>query len=180
MSDLDQQRYPVGRFERCTGSLSAPTRAGLIGDIEEAPSIIRGLVERLTDAELEARYRDGGWTIRQVVHHVPDSHMNAYVRMKLAVTEDAPAIKTYDEARWAELPDGRTAPIASSLDLLDALHRRWVRFLRALTEDDFLRTYGHPELGRVPLYEALAIYAWHGRHHAGHIRNARENGSRRV
>ena len=126
----------------------------------------------LTDAELERTYREGGWTIRQVVHHVPDSHMNAYVRTKLALTETAPAIKAYDEARWAELPDARSGAVGLSLDLLDSLHRRWVTCLRALSTEDFLRTYVHPELGAVHLYEALAIYAWHGRHHTAHIKNA--------
>lgn len=115
-----------------------------------------------------------GWTIRQVVHHVPDSHMNIYIRMKLALTEDTPIIKPYDEARWAELPDGRSAPISMSLDLLEALHWRWVTFLRTLFEQQFQRTFVHPELGSVALFEALAMYAWHGRHHAAHIRNARK------
>jgi hypothetical protein len=103
---------------------------------------------------------------------VPDSHMNMYIRMKLAVTEDVPTIKPYDEGRWAELADGRSAPISMSLDLLDALHRRWVTLLRALSEQQFQRTFVHPELGSVALFEALAMYAWHGRHHAAHIRNA--------
>jgi hypothetical protein len=172
MADLEHLRYPIGRFARCTEPLDAARRTALIDSIEEAPAIIRSLVQPLTDAVLETPYREGGWTIRQVVHHVPDSHMNAYIRMKLAVTEDTPAIKVYDETRWAELPDGRTAPIAVSLDLLDALHRRWVRFLRGLSEEQCLRLFVHPELGKVPVYEAMALYAWHGRHHAAHIRNA--------
>jgi len=107
-----------------------------------------------------------------VIHHVPDSHVNAYVRMKLAVTEDSPSIRTYDEARWAELPEAKSAPVAMSLDLLAALHRRWVAFLRALPDHEFAKTFQHPEWGRVPLDEAIAMYAWHGRHHAAHVRQA--------
>jgi DinB superfamily len=172
MNDLEHDRYPIGRFERCAGPLDAGTRAALIEAIEATPRTIRSLVEGLTEAQLDTPYRAGGWTIRQVVHHVPDSHLNAYVRMKLAVTEDAPSVKGYDEARWAELPDARLAPVAASLDLLEGLHRRWVSFLRMLHEQDFLKTYVHSDLGVVPLYETVAMYAWHGRHHAAHIRKA--------
>ena len=172
MSAPDNDRYPIGRFERLRGPLDAAARAGLIDAIEKAPGTIRELVEPLDDRHLDMPYRDGGWTIRQVVHHVPDSHMNAYVRMKLAVTEETPTIKPYDEARWAELPDGRAAPIAMSLDLLDALHRRWVTFLRTLSDDQLNRTFVHPDLGSMTIAEALAMYAGHGRHHAAHIRRA--------
>ena len=176
MTSADHERYPIGRFERCREPLDAATRAALIDEIAAAPAAIRALVTGLGDARLDTRYRDGGWTIRQVVHHVPDSHMNAYIRMKRAVTEETPAVPGYDEARWAELDDGRSAPIAMSLDLLDGLHRRWVAFLRALPEGGYLRAYAHSELGRVPLYEAVASYAWHGRHHEAHIRNALRRG----
>jgi hypothetical protein len=172
MVDLEQQRYPIGRFVRSGGPPDAGSRAALVDVIEQTPKAIRGLVERLTDAQLDTPYRDGGWTIRQVVHHVPDSHMNAYVRMRLAVTEDTPTIKAYDEGRWAELPDARSAPVVVSLDLLESLHGRWVLFLRQLPDHDFQRSYIHPDLGRVPLHEVVAMYAWHGRHHAAHIRNA--------
>ena len=172
MSALEKDRYPIGRFERPHGPLDSAARTGLIDAIERTPATIRSLVERLDDRQLDSPYRDGGWTIRQVVHHVPDSHMNMYIRMKLAVTEDTPVIKPYDEVRWAELPDGRSAPISMSLDLLDALHRRWVVFLRALPEEQFQRTFVHPELGSVAIVEGLAMYAWHGRHHAAHIQNA--------
>ena len=149
-----------------------PHRAALTDAIEKTPETFRSLVEPLPDRQLDSPYREGGWTIRQVVHHVPDSHMNAYIRMKLAATEETPVIKPYDEGRWAELPDGRSAPISMSLDLLDALHRRWVTFLRSLSDDQLHRTFVHPELGPVAIGEALALYAWHGRHHAAHIRNA--------
>jgi hypothetical protein len=169
MTDLEQLRYPVGRFQRLTTPLDAAARAGHIETIAAAPATFLSLTKGLTDAQLDTPYRPGGWTVRQVVHHVPDSHINAYIRMKFAATEDAPAIKAYDESKWAELPEAKTGPPAMSLALLDALHRRWVMFLRALTEADCARTYVHPELGPVTLDEALSLYAWHSRHHAAHI-----------
>jgi hypothetical protein len=173
VTDLEHDRYPIGRFQRCTHPLTRQQRATLIDDIERAPASIRALVEPLDAAQLETPYRLNGWTIRQVVHHVPDSHMNSYIRMKLAVTEaSAPRINAYDEGLWAELPDARALPVAVSLDLLAALHGRWVPFLRQLADEDFSRAFIHPELGAFPLYEALALYAWHGRHHAAHIENA--------
>lgn len=172
MDDLDKLRYPIGRFERLKSPLDQAARVGVIDDIERAPATLRQLVVGLADVQLEAPYRPGGWTIRQVVHHVPDSHMNAYVRTKLAVTEDTPSIRTYEEGRWAELPEARSAPVGMSLDLLAALHRRWVAFLRALPEREFEKTFIHPEWGRVTLDEAIAMYAWHGRHHAAHVRQA--------
>jgi DinB superfamily len=172
MDDLEKLRYPVGRLVRRPTPLDPRDRAGLIDVIEQAPPRFRSLVQGLNDAQLDTPYRPGGWTIRQVVHHVPDSHLNAYVRMKLAVTEDAPAIKTYEEARWAELPEAKSGPVEMSIALLDALHRRWVAFLRALPETDFRKTFAHPELGSVTLDESIALYAWHCRHHAAHIENA--------
>ena len=173
MTDFEHDRYPIGRFQRCIQPLTREQRANLIDDIERAPARIRALVEPLADAQLDTPYRLNGWTIRQVVHHVPDSHMNSYVRMKLAVTEaSAPRISAYDEGLWAELPDARTLPVSVSLDLLTALHGRWVPFLRQLADEDFDRSYVHPVLGAYPLYDALALYAWHGRHHEAHIENA--------
>jgi hypothetical protein len=173
MEDLERLRYPVGRYVRPAAALDAATRIECINEIEELPAVMRSLVSKLDDVQLDKPYRPGGWTIRQVVHHVPDSHMNMYTRMKLAVTENAPTIKPYNEDSWAQLEDGRTAPVEISLDLLDALHRRWVVFLRSLKEADFERTFIHPEMkGPVPLYQGLALYAWHGKHHAAHIRNA--------
>ena len=169
MTDLEQLRYPVGRFERLKAPLDRAARAAHIDVIEQTPAAFRSLVTGLNEAQLDTPYRPGGWTVRQVVHHVPDSHMNAYIRMKFAVTEDAPAIKAYDEAKWAELSEAKTGPPEMSIALLDALHRRWVMFLRALTDADFGKAYVHPELGRVPLDEALALYAWHCRHHTAHI-----------
>jgi hypothetical protein len=170
VTDLEHDRYPIGRFQRCAHQPDREQRATWIDDIERAPADIRALAEHLSDAQLETRYRLGGWTIRQVVHHVPDSHMNAYVRMKVAVTEDSPSIKAYEEARWAELPDGKSAPAEISLALLEALHRRWVPFMRNLADTDFAKAYVHPELGPVALDEALSLYAWHSRHHEGHVR----------
>jgi hypothetical protein len=172
MDPAERARYPIGRFERIRQPLDARMRAALVETIEQTPATIRSLVEPLTNAQLDLPYRAGGWTIRQVVHHVPDSHMNMYIRMKLAVTEDVPTIKPYDEARWAELPDVRATPVAVSLDLLEALHRRWVALLRGMTELEFHRTFRHPELGLVRNDEALAMYSWHGRHHAAHIQQA--------
>lgn len=179
MSDPDPLRYPIGRPPRNASPLDAAAREALIEVIAGAPAIVRELVSGLTDTQLETPYREGGWTIRQVVHHLPDSHMNAYVRMKLAVTEEAPVIKTYEEARWAELPEAKSAPVALSLDLLDALHRRWVAFLRALPEAAFRRTFAHPVWGTVSLDDSLAMYAWHCRHHTAHIRLARSVAQRR-
>lgn len=173
MADLEQLKYPIGKFRKLSGPLGSEERSRMIDDIAKAPAMFRSLVTNLTDAQLDTPYRPGGWTVRQVVHHVPDSHINAYIRFKLAATEDNPTIKPYEEARWAELMDGRTEPIAVSLDLLDALHKRWVVFLRSFSEADFSRTFFHPKMkSAVTLDQALAIYSWHGNHHAAHIRNA--------
>jgi hypothetical protein len=172
MADVDPRRYPIGKFERPPLPLDDASRGRLIAEIEAAPARLRGLVAPLADAQLATPYRPGGWTIRQVVHHLPDSHMNGYIRMKLAATETDPAIKVYQEALWAELPDARTASVSMSLDLLDALHRRWTTFLRALTAADYQKTFQHPQWGSVPIEFALAIYAWHGRHHTAHVMQA--------
>ena len=168
MTDLDQMRYPVGPIPRFK-ELDRAMRTGLIDSIAQTPARFRSLVTGLSDAQLDTPYRPGGWTIRQVVHHVPDSHLNAYIRMKLAVTEATPAIKTYEEGRWAELPDGKSGPVEMSLALLDALHQRWVAFLRALPDADFRKTFSHPDWGSVSIDEAIGMYEWHCRHHAAHI-----------
>lgn len=160
-------RYPLGRWT-VPDDLPA-TRARLIAEIADAPAALARAVAGLDDARLDTPYRDGGWTVRQVAHHVADSHMNAYVRFKKALTEDTPAITAYDEARWAELPDARL-PVAPSLALVEALHVRWVALLEAMRAEDFeARRYLHPEMGPVPLRTALGIYAWHGRHHVAHV-----------
>jgi uncharacterized damage-inducible protein DinB len=167
-------RYPVGRFD-FDGPLSEADYPKLIGAIAETPGALRSAVAGLSRDQLETRYRPGGWTVKQVVHHVPDSHTNAYTRFKLALTEDEPTIKTYDEAAWAELPDSQQVPIEVSLDLLDALHVRWVTLLRSMDAADFRRGLRHPEHGRVlTLAQMLALYAWHGRHHVAHITSLRK------
>ena len=170
MENLEHLRYPVGRMTRSSAPLDLRTREEYIGILEAMPGKVRALVNGLSDGQLDTPYRPGGWTVRQVVHHVPDSHVNAYVRMKLAVTEDKPGVKTYEEARWAELPEAKNAPIAMSIDLLDALHRRWVAFLRALPEPDWRKAFSHPDWGIVSVEESLGMYAWHCRHHTEHIR----------
>ena len=146
----------------------------MIAQIAEVPERMRLAIAGLDDAQLEMPYREGGWTLRQVVHHVPDSHLNSYTRFKLALTEDEPTIRPYDEAKWAALPDSRDTPIATSLAMLDALHDRWTRLLRAMTEADFRRTLRHPDIGRLTLDAQLGLYAWHGRHHVAHITTLRE------
>jgi uncharacterized damage-inducible protein DinB len=166
---MDDPRYPVGKFEAPALPLGEAERARLIAEIAEAPARLRAAVRGLDDAQLDRPYRPGGWTIRQVVHHVPDSHMNAYVRFRLALTEDEPMVKPYEEARWAELPDAATGPVDVSLMLLETLHSRWVALLRAMKPADWSRAFRHPDLGVVPLEKALALYAWHGRHHVAHV-----------
>jgi len=162
-------RYPVGKFD-FDAAVNEADYPKLIAAIAETPVALRSAVAGLTRDQLETRYRPGGWTVKQVVHHVPDSHLNAYTRFKLALTEDEPTIKPYNEAAWAELADSRKVPIDVSLDLLDALHLRWVALLRSMDTDDFNRGLRHPEHGRVlALKQMLGLYAWHGRHHVAHI-----------
>jgi hypothetical protein len=170
MMDL---RYPVGEF-KFEGPITDEQRQALIDQIEEAPAKLRAAVAGLTEEQLDTPYRPGGWTVRQVVHHVPDSHLNSYMRFKLAMTEEEPTIRTYHEERWAELDDARNAPIDISLNLLDSLHRRWVLFLRSFKGKDFARTFQHPEWGLVSVDKSLATYAWHGKHHVAHITSLRE------
>lgn len=166
-------RYPVGRFTR-PAALSPGERNAAIDVLDRAPQDMRVAVFGLSDAQLDTPYRDGGWTVRQVVHHVPDSHMNAYVRCKLALTEDTPTIKPYDEAKWAELEDGRSPLIEESLSLLESLHARWVYLLRRLQPADFARLLTHPEWTTpMSIDVVLALYAWHSRHHTAHITELR-------
>lgn len=146
----------------------------MIDDIAAVPTRMRDAVTGLTPAQLDTPYRDGGWTVRQVVHHLPDSHLNAYVRFKLGLTEDAPAIKTYEEKDWAKTPEVATTPVETSLTMLEALHVRWVALLRAMTPRDFARTIKHPEWGTPSLDAMLALYAWHGRHHTAHVTALRD------
>ena len=166
-------QYPIGRFS-WSGPNSEDDRKRYIDEIEQAPARLRAAVTGLSNAQLDTPYRPGGWTVRQVVHHVPDSHLNSYVRFRLALTEKEPTIKPYDENQWAELTDARTAPIEMSLTLLESLHSRWILLLRGLHASDFAREFRHPELGTVSLDKNLALYAWHGRHHVAHITSLRE------
>jgi cephalosporin-C deacetylase-like acetyl esterase len=170
MADLELLRYPVGRFERLKAPLDRAARTALVDIVEATPARFRALVSGRTDAQLDTPYRPGGWTVRQVVHHVADSHMNAYLRMKWALTEEVPAVKTYDEARWAELGEAKTGPVDMSVALLEALHRRWVAFMRTLSDAAFQRAVQHPEWGRIDVSELLALYSWHCRHHEAHIK----------
>lgn len=170
---MDDLRFPVGKFQM-PETLTPELRRTWIDDIAAAPALVRAAVHGLSEERIDTPYRPGGWTIRQVVHHLPDSHMNAYVRFKLALTEEEPLIKPYMEARWAELKEARSAPLEISLSLLDALHRRWALMLESLSTADFNLTFKHPELGLVRLEKSLGIYAWHGRHHTAHITSLRQ------
>ena len=169
----DDLRYPIGPF-RFDGDFGSARRNQWMDELAAAPEHLHKAVAGLGAGQLDTPYRDGGWTVRQVAHHLPDSHLNAYTRMKLALTEEEPTIKPYEEARWAELPDARSGDIEVSLALLDSLHRRWLLLLRQLTGAEFARSFRHPEHGRsMSLGEALALYAWHGRHHVAHITSLR-------
>jgi DinB family protein len=169
MADL---QYPVGRSPKVT-TFSPAEREERIGQIAAAPELLRRAVAGLDEHQLDTPYREAGWTVRQVVHHVPESHMNAYIRFKLALTEDEPTIKPYDQTRWSERPDAR-GPIAPSLALLTALHERWVLVLRGMSPAEFARRLNHPESGILTLDGVLAMYAWHGRHHTAHVTSLRE------
>ncbi|MGC2447327.1 MAG: bacillithiol transferase BstA [Candidatus Sulfotelmatobacter sp.] len=170
MNDL---RYPIGKF-RYDGAPNDEQKQALLEEIAHTPKKLRAAVQGLSESRLDTEYRPGGWSVRQVIHHVPDSHLNAYVRFKLALTEDDPTIKPYAEDRWAELADSKATPVEVSLALLDSLHDRWVRLLRALTEEEWKRTFRHPALGPMTLEKTLALYAWHGKHHVAHITELRK------
>jgi uncharacterized damage-inducible protein DinB len=171
---MTDPRYPIGQFQMADNKLTDEQRQELIAQIAAAPARLRAAVAGLTDEQLDTPYREGGWTVRQTVHHVADSHMNGYVRAKLALTEDEPAVKTYDEARWAELADTQATPVETSLNLLAALHARWAALFGALTPAERARTFRHPDWGNVTLDKQLALYAWHGRHHTAHVTSLRE------
>jgi uncharacterized damage-inducible protein DinB len=165
---MNDRRYPIGKFSY-DGHLTEDQRRNFLDEIAQTPAKLRAAVKGLSEPQLDTPYRPGGWTVRQVLHHVPDSHLNAYVRFKLALTENEPAIKPYAEDRWAELADTKTTPPEVSLTLLESLHDRWVRLLRSLTSEEWKRTFLHPELGAMTLEKTLALYAWHGRHHVAHV-----------
>ncbi len=172
MSDQIDLRYPVGRFRPPAASVPG-IRAAHIESLRLLPERLRAAVGGLSEAQLDTPYRDGGWTVRQVVHHFADSHANSFIRFKLALTEDWPTIKPYDEAAWARLPDSQL-PIDGSLVFVDALHARFVGLLKAMSEEDFQKGFVHPERGRVTLATNLAIYEWHSRHHVAHITGLRQ------
>jgi hypothetical protein len=165
--------YPIGKFD--FQQTVAPGRyPALIEAIGAAPAFFRDAVRGLDDGQLDTPYRPGGWTVRQTVHHVADSHMNSFIRMRLALTESEPAICAYDQNAWSELADSRTAPVELSLQLIESLHARWVLLLKTLGDADFARSFRHPEIGLVRLDTNLALYVWHGRHHAAHINGLRQ------
>ena len=170
MTDL---RFPVGKFTY-DGTPSEQQKQRWLDEIAQTPANLRVAVQGLSETQFDTPYRPDGWTVRQVVHHVPDSHLNSYVRFKLALTEDEPTITPYAEDRWAELSDTKATPIEVSLTLLDSLHNRWVRLLRSLTQEQWKRTFRHPEMGPMTLEKTLALYAWHGRHHVAHINELRK------
>lgn len=171
---LEQLRYPVGRFQRPVAFTEADKKQW-IAILEALPKWLDALVENLDEAHLQTPYRPGGWNVIQTIHHIADSHANAYVRLKLALTEDNPTIKPYKEALWAELPDVQSVPVNVSITMLHAMHRRWTAVLRSMGAEDWERTYFHPEQERkVPLWEMTAMYAWHSKHHMEHIRGLRE------
>jgi uncharacterized damage-inducible protein DinB len=169
MDSSDQLRYPVGRFN----AASEGSRADQLETLRRLPANLRRAVAGLNDAQLDTPYREGGWTVRQVVHHFADSHANSYIRVKLALTEDAPKIKAYDEAAWARLPDSRL-PVEVSLPFVEAVHARLVALCESMSEADYQRTFVHPERGSVTLADNLALYAWHSQHHVAHITRLRD------
>jgi uncharacterized damage-inducible protein DinB len=170
---IEEIRFPVGDFT-IDPRVTPEKRRLWIDQLANAPAKLRAALAGLSEAQLNERYREGGWMLRQVVHHLADAQLNGFVRFKLALTEDRPAIKTYEETLWAETPDGREAPVELSLALLDALHTRWTLLLESLPEAAFRRTFRHPQRGELTLDDALQLYAWHGRHHTAHITGLRE------
>jgi uncharacterized damage-inducible protein DinB len=165
--------YPIGKFQR-PQEVTPQMRGEFIAQIAAAPEALRNAVEGLSEDQLDTPYRPEGWTVRQVIHHVADSHMHSNIRMRFALTSAEPTIMPYPEAVWAELPDARNAPVDASLLLLENLHHRWVALLKSMSSADFGRTFRHPELGVVRLDTNLALYAWHGRHHTAHITRLRD------
>ena len=170
---MNDPRYPIGKFAY-QGMQNDAQRVRCIEEIDQMPARLRDALAGLSAEQMDTPYRDGGWTVRQLVHHIPDSHLNAYVRFKLALTEEQPTIKTYDEARLAEMADSKTTPPEVSLTLLESLHRRWVKVLESMSAQDFVRPLNHPEHGLMTLDKLLALYAWHGPHHVAHIAALRE------
>lgn len=170
---MEELQYPIGRF-KADPETNAAKRAEWIANYELMPAQLRAAVAGLTEAQLDTPYRPEGWTVRQVVHHLADSNMNSYIRIRLGLTEETPTVKPYDENGWSALVDSRTAPIELSFQILDGLHARWIMFLRAMSDADFARVIVHPEAGRLTLDDMLQMYDWHSRHHIAHITRLRE------
>lgn len=166
-------RFPIGKFD-CPKEITSEMRKKFIETIEKLPPNLKDAVENLNDEQLDTSYRPEGWTLRQVVHHIADSHLNSFCRFKLGLSEDTPTIKVYDEAAWAEMSDSKDVPIELSLSIIDGLHARWTRLLKSLSDEDFAKKVNHPERGIVTLSELLALYDWHSRHHTAHITSLRE------
>ncbi|MBY0503912.1 MAG: bacillithiol transferase BstA [Bryobacteraceae bacterium] len=166
-------RYPIGQFAD-SADRSPERRQALIRDLANLPAQLRAATNGLGDAQFDTPYREGGWTVRQVVHHLPDSHVNAYIRTRWALTEESPMIKAYDEVAWAELSDAKLGPIEPSLALLQALHLRWVQLWKSLPEEAYSRVFRHPESGENSLARQLELYSWHGKHHLAHITTLRQ------
>ncbi len=173
-NNMEHLMYPVGRYQK-PEAFTQELKNEWLNVLANMPSWLDASIENLDEAQLQVPYREGGWTIPQVVHHIADSHLNAFVRVKLALTEENPTVKPYDEKAWAELPDTKVVPVNVSVTLIHALHRRLVALLENISNEDWQRTYYHPEHKRnFPIWEVVALYAWHSRHHTAHIRNLRE------
>jgi len=170
---MSDPRYPIGKFE-FEGPTTEAQRRALVDDIERTPAALRSALQGLTPQQVETPYREGGWTVRQVVHHLADSHMNAFIRFKLALTEDEPTVKPYKENLWAELDDSLGSPAEVSLTLLEQLHTRWIRLLRSIKPEEWKRAFQHPEWGTISLEKNLALYSWHGKHHVAHVTELRK------
>ncbi|MES2765949.1 MAG: bacillithiol transferase BstA [Bacteroidota bacterium] len=173
IAEIETLRFPIGKFDK-SGEITDNVLKTWISEIEELPEQLREATANLTDEQLDTPYRPGGWTVRQVVHHIADSHMNSFIRFKLALTEDMPTIKPYEEALWAELPDGKDMPVDMSLQLLKALHERWIVLLKNLSDEQLNKKFIHPDSGEVLLKTNIGIYAWHGKHHLAHITSLKE------
>jgi hypothetical protein len=167
---MSDRQFPIGRFAP-PATITAADRAGWIERLRTAPERMKAAAEGLSEAQLRTPYREGGWSARQVIHHVPDSHMNGYIRFKMALTEENPVIKPYDEKAWALLSDAVRTPIETSLALLAALHERWLVVIAGMREEDWKRQFLHPELGPMTLERQIGLYAWHGDHHIAHVKS---------
>lgn len=167
-------QYPIGKFKRIEGTLPENLRSDYITALKETPILLTKAVKNFSKEQLDTPYRPGGWTVRQLIHHIADSHMNSFIRFKLALTEENPVIKPYDEKLWAETPEVYSVPVETSLQLISMLHQRWGALLEALESEDFKRTFQHPVSGKMSIDQTIALYAWHCKHHLAHILNLKE------